>query len=256
MSEILGEYGRRRVKKSVVNDSWNGFFPVSQALVGHDTLSQHHITLGISDPAATGIMRIRMRPTGLKQAIPIGLEAVNLATGPTSFVVNGYYDMISAEFTSALTAGMASLSIASTGENLSALPVPGAREYGSKRVPTTFLARDWNGVNLSGGLVHGHEGMTLHHVALRCASVPATGSVQLQGIPLGGRFFGNVSEVIDLTVSGTINLFVVGMFSEFRFRVISALSGAGLIDARVASSGEDLSTAVTTLSQSHLVVGP
>lgn len=246
MTELLGEFGRRRVVRSVI-DGWTGAAPTGKVLAEHASASQHHITVTASSGAATGTLRIRMVPTGLGRPVALSdeLEAIVLLDVGRSatFVVNGFYEEIRAQFTTPLSAGTVTITVASVGEHLSALPVPGAREHGRKVPPTSVITSGWAGTSSAGKVTPGHVGMALHHFALACVNVPVSGSVRVQGKPVESSVFVNLTDQLSLTATGTLNLFFEGFYEEFRI-VPSAISGAGGIVARVASSGEDLNTHV------------
>lgn len=243
MAELLNEYGRRRAVVSSITD-WSGASARSRALDEHASLSQHHITISASDTSATGVLRIRLRPTKLPRQIAVNadLEAINLALvgGSASFIISGFFDLIVVDFTTALSAGTVDVVIASTGEHLASYPVAGTREHGRKAPPLSMIADGWDGSGSVSVNARAHGGSGLHHIALTCSTTPSAGIVYVQGMPLRGKRFVNLGR-FSLTDLASINAIVVGFFEQFRIVPEVAITGAGTIHARVQSAGEDLS---------------
>lgn len=222
------------IKKVISN--WDGATVASANLLAHASSSQHHVTVSTSSPGATGILRLRMVPTGMTTPVASGMEAIDiaLAGGARSFVVNGFYSSIVAQFTTALAGGTATIAVASTGEHLAALP------GSTPSPPTTIIASAWDGVGIAGKSAPSHGEIAVHHIAVACSTVPSAGTLTIQARATGTVGRVNIGGPFNLVTTGTVNIIVVGFYDEFYLVAGNTIVGAGMITARVASAGIDL----------------
>lgn len=217
---------------------WDGAGARSRELIGHDRMTQHHVT--VHSHGATVALAIRMRPTKLAGTVsPLReMAAVNLSprTPSRSFIVNGLFDLIELRPLSEATGARIEAAVSSTGSTLNALP---RRVPGFVSAPTTVMAEGWDGVKPVQSAMIGHERQTVHHFAMACDEPPTAGRVLVSGRAEGASEFTPLLEQ-SLPGDGCVNALFTGHFSDFRVEMIEPVSAGTRFGVRVASAGEEL----------------
>jgi len=208
-------------------ENWNGIAKATATLVNHAAAGEHHVSVILSSPSATGVLRIRMVPTDMTVAVALDdeTEAIDIAvSGSTSFVVSGFYSAIEARFTTALSAGTVTITVVSDVES------------GSPAPPTTAITTTWNGSGVASKSMPSHAAFSTHHITVACTTMPTAGSVVISGRPTGSAGGRTVlAGPYYLTGTGTVNVVISGFYDEFSISPVAAIVGATAIEARVAS---------------------
>lgn len=208
---------------------WDGAGRESASLLGHESSSEHHVSVILSDPAATGVLRLRLVPTKMTKPVALGDETefidIALLGGHVSFIVGGFYSSIEASFITALSAGKATITVASN-----------ITEDENDWPRTTVITTNWDGVGTVSKSMPDHAGLALHHIAIACETQPSAGSILIRGRPAGSAG-GHVTLAgpYYLTGTGTVNVTISGFYDEFSIKTNTAMVDAGAIQARVAS---------------------
>lgn len=229
----MTERDRQRITRTFIAGPWDGAGSVSRETIGQEDKARHHVSVALSAPATSGILRIKARPTRMSRLVTLSTTDVTGKDSVTDFF-SGFFDAWSFEFSSALVgASVTDVTVASTGEELSSTPMPQRED--TRRVPTIVLSTDWDGAGQQSAVIDGHEILPQHHFATAFANASTGGSLVLKGRPLAGGNLVTI-KVMDATGVDSLNLIFSGFYTALSMEFTDGYTG-GTVEARLASTG-------------------
>lgn len=229
----MTERDRQRITRTFIAGPWDGAGSVSRETIGQEDKARHHVSVALSAPATSGILRIKARPTRMSRLVTLSTPDVTGKDSVTDFF-SGFFDAWSFEFSSALVgASVTDVTVASTGEELSSTPMPQRED--TRRVPTIVLSTDWDGAGQQSAVIDGHEILPQHHFATAFANASTGGSLVLKGRPLAGGNLVTI-KVMDATGVDSLNLIFSGFYTALSMEFTDGYTG-GTVEARLASTG-------------------